>query len=54
MTTSEYEIKISKSKREIPLKVYTRLAPFLGKQHQKNARKMLKTVKRGEEVSKIF
>lgn len=54
MSTSKYEINIEKLKRKIPLDIYMRLSPLLGKQHQKNAQKMVKTLKRGEEVSKLF
>ena len=54
MSTSQYEIDIQKLKRKIPLEVYLRLSPLLGKQHQKNAQKMVKTLKRGDEVSKMF
>lgn len=54
LSTSEYEININKLRRQIPLKIYMKLAPLLGKHHQKKAEKMVKTVKRGDEVSKIF
>lgn len=43
-----------KFKRRLPLEAYKRISPFLGKQHEKNATKMIKTLNRGDEVSKLF
>ena len=34
--------------------MYSKVAPFLGKQHQKNAEKMNKTLERGNEIKKVF
>jgi hypothetical protein len=45
---------MNRVKRTIPIEAYQRLAPLMGKQHQKNAEKMRKTLERGEEIAKIF
>lgn len=41
-------------KRSVPLEIYRRLGPLLGKQAQKNAQRMQKTMTRGQEIAKIF
>lgn len=47
ITENEWIIKLKKLQRQIPVQAYLRLAPFLGKQHEKTAQKMNKTIKRG-------
>lgn len=37
VTESNSTLKLSRLKRTLPIKVYQRLSPLLGKQHQKNA-----------------
>jgi hypothetical protein len=44
VSESNHALKLSRLKRTLPIKVYQRLSPFLGKQHQKNAEKMRKTL----------
>ena len=45
---------MEKLKDRIPLEAYKRVSPLLGKQHEKQASKLMKTMNRGEEVSKLF
>lgn len=40
--------------RTIPIAVYSRIAPFLGNQHVKNAQKLVKAEERAAEIKKIF
>jgi hypothetical protein len=54
MTNVKSRFYFENLKRRLPLEVYSRLSPFLGKQHVKTAHRMVKTFQRGEEVSKIF
>ena len=53
-TTNDTIFKLEQLKRRIPIMAYKRLSPLLGKSHEKLSTKMLKTLKRGEEVSKLF
>lgn len=54
MTTSDTYLRFLKFKRTLPVEVYNRLSPLLGSQHVKKAEKMIKTLKRGEEIGKVF
>jgi hypothetical protein len=47
VTESNSTLKLRRLKRTLPIKVYQRLSPLLGKQHKKNAEKMRKTLERG-------
>lgn len=53
-STRDSEVNFHRLKHKIPIQVYKRISPLMGKQHEKNANKMLKTFNRGEEVSKLF
>ena len=48
VTEKEWVLNLRKLQRQIPVNMYLRLSPFLGKQHQKKAQKMSKTISRGE------
>ena len=48
MTKKPWKLKIESLKQRIPVEIYLRLSVILGKQHQKNAHKMAKTIRRGE------
>ena len=48
------ELYLFRMKHKIPIEIYKRISPLMGKQHEKNANKMLKTFNRGEDVSKLF
>lgn len=54
MTNDKFTLKRSQIKREIPLWMYGKLSPYMGKQSQKNAQKMMKTEERAVEIKKIF
>lgn len=40
--------------RTIPISIYSRLSPFLGNQHVKNAQKLVKAEERAQQIKKIF
>lgn len=44
LSESDWRLRLSRIKRTVPITAYQRLSPFLGKQHQKNAEKMRKTL----------
>jgi len=54
MTTTRWKLNLTRLKQRLPVEAYLRLSALLGKTHQKNAQKMIKTIERGEETSKIF
>lgn len=41
-TSNSFVIKASELSRKIPISIYSRLSPFLGSQHVKNAQKLIK------------
>ena len=47
-------IRLNQLRRRLPIVMYSKISPYLGKQQQKNAEKMLKTMDRGLEITKIF
>lgn len=53
-TDNNLLIKASEYSRKIPISVYSRLAPFMGSQHVKNAQKLIKAEERAQEIKKIF
>jgi hypothetical protein len=46
-TENEKILKFNELKRRLPVLFYSKVAPFMGKQHQKNSEKMIKTLERG-------
>ena len=54
LTTSDLHFRYRRLKRTLPVEIYKRLGPLLGKQHVKNAEKMVKTLKRVQDIGKIF
>lgn len=48
ITDKMSELKLLKFKRRLPLEAYKRISPLLGKQHEKNATKMIKVLNRGD------
>jgi hypothetical protein len=47
LTENELSLKIKKWKRKLPIWMYSKIAPAIGKQSVKNAAKMEKTILRG-------
>jgi hypothetical protein len=43
-----WSLKMHKWKRKLPVWIYEKSAPIMGKQHVKNVQKMIKSMKRGE------
>ncbi len=54
VTQSDLTLQRHRLKRRLPVWLYSKIAPVLGKQHVKNAQKMEKTMTRGIEITKIF
>jgi hypothetical protein len=44
VSENEFNLKIRKWHRKIPIEIYKRLGPLLGKQAQRNAQRMTKTM----------
>lgn len=45
---------MSKWQRKLPVWLYTKVSPLLGKQQMKNAQRMGKSMARGEEITRLF
>ena len=41
-------------KRSVPSWMYTKVAPYMGKQHVKNAEKLKNTIERGNKIKDVF
>ena len=41
-TENKWKIRASELSRKIPISIYSKLAPFLGREHVKNAQKLIK------------
>jgi hypothetical protein len=48
VSENETMLNFRKWRRKIPIEIYRRMGPLLGKQAQKNAQRMTKTMERGE------
>jgi hypothetical protein len=44
MTENETRLRLGRMQRKIPVEIYKRLGPLLGKQAQRNAQRMAKTM----------
>lgn len=54
ISNNKYAIKAKELMRLVPITAYSRIAPFLGSQHAKNAQKLIKAEERAIQIKQIF